>query len=202
MNYLKTGFTVAAVMTAVISPMVTSVAFTQVAPIHHMQLDQVAIAAAQQCVNWCWAAGAEMLIRSQRVKVSQADLVRKVYGPSAPCLPTFGRFEPIVRAITGTYETVDGDTISLTAAWNPGAPTNPAGMIQSIDEGRPFLFAYAGHAYVCYGLKWQEYPRLRVVELDLIDPFWVFGSRKLTTFNVFRDDLKRINGTLELLVID
>ena len=124
----------------------------------HSAIDPEAIAAAQKCLNWCWAAGAEMLLRSQGVYIPQEELVARVYGPELPCLPTFGRFEPIRQAVTGTWTTSEGSTVQITGAYNDGLPTNPAGMIQSIDSGRPFLFAYGGHIYVAYGLFWYEPP--------------------------------------------
>jgi hypothetical protein len=33
-----------------------------------------------------------------------------------------------------------------------GVPTDVAGMIRSIEDGRPFIFAWPGHAWVAYGL--------------------------------------------------
>ena len=140
-----------------------------------------------------------MLAKSQGVELSQEWFVERVYGPTRPCLPTFGRFELIRKAITGKFQTAEGAWVTLTGAYNYGPPTNPAGMIKSILEGRPFLFAWEGHIYVCYGLRWHEAP-LRVVELKLIDPMWKYGRSKYRTFNVFRHSTKQINGTFELLV--
>lgn len=58
-----------------------------VQPLRHSAIDPEAIAAAQNCPNWCWAAGAEMLLRSQGVYIPQEQLVARVFGPNLPCRP-------------------------------------------------------------------------------------------------------------------
>lgn len=168
--------------------------------VQHKEINAEPIAAAQQKSNWCWAAGCEMLARSQGIKLTQSWFVTKVFGPSLPNFPTGGSFEPIRKALTGTYTTDAGKKVRLTAAYHYGVPTDPTGMIDSIQDGRPFIFAWEGHVTVCYGLDWVESPMLRVVELKLIDPLWPYGRQKYRTFNVFRDKPQTINGTLELLV--
>jgi len=141
-----------------------------------------------------------MLAKSQGVDLPQEWFVAKVFGPALPNFPTGGSFEPIREALTGTFEKRDGGRVRMRGAYYYGIPTDPAGMVRSIEDGRPFIFAWEGHVYVCYALKWVEVPALRVIELSLIDPFWKFGRPKFKTFNVFRDDARTINGTFELLV--
>jgi len=162
----------------------------------------VAIGVAQNCLNWCWAAGAAMLTRSQGINIPQEEFVRRIYGPSTPCLPTFGRLEPIVAALQGTYSDADGQPVTLRAAFNYGPPTDAFGMIRSIQEGRPFIFAWRGHAYVGYGLTWDRYPNggVQIWEIKLIDPMFGYGAQKYTNFLVGRDNFGDINGTLELIV--
>ena len=95
--------------------------------IRQIKLNPKAFAAAQECLNWCWAAGAQMLAKSQGVDLHQEWFVERVYGPHLPCLPTFGSFEPIKKALTGKFTTSKGDQISLTGAYHYGPPTNPTG---------------------------------------------------------------------------
>lgn len=162
--------------------------------------DFTEIATGQRCRNWCWAASAEMLVRSQGVVVPQEAFVRKIFGPTMPCLPS-GNFDNIVRAISGTYPRKDGGTVNLTAAYNWGIPTNTAAMVRSITEGRPFLFGYAGHALVAYGISWVPGPVApQIREILLIDPYFPYGSPKYRRFRVGIDNAGGINGTLELLV--
>jgi hypothetical protein len=168
--------------------------------IHHEEIDAEPIAAAQKKTNWCWAAGCEMLAKSQGVDLPQEWFVEKVFGPALPNFPTGGSFEPIRQALTGKFKTEDGDTVKMTGAYHYGIPTDPSGMIRSIRDGRPFIFAWEGHVYVCHALNWIDNPQLRVIELHLIDPYWKYGRSKFRTFNVFRDDPRTINGTFELLV--
>jgi hypothetical protein len=141
-----------------------------------------------------------MLAKSQGVDLPQEWFVQKVFGPTVPNIPTQGSFQPILQALTGTFKTRDGNTIRMRGAYHYGVPTDPTGMIRSIKDGRPFIFAWKGHVYVCSSLRWVEFPMLRVIELSLINPFWTFGSPKFETFNVFRDDPRAINGTFELLI--
>lgn len=158
------------------------------------------IATGQRCPNWCWAASAEMLVRSQGVGVRQEEFVRKIYGPSLPCWPS-GNFTNIVRAIDGTYPREGGGAVQLGAAYHLGAPTGTDAMIRSIQEGRPFLFGYAGHALVAYGLSYVQVGAARQLrEILLIDPYFPYGSPKYRRFRVGIDDASRIQGTLELLV--
>jgi hypothetical protein len=158
------------------------------------------IATGQRCRNWCWAAGAEMLVRSQGVVVRQEEFVRKIYGPALPCYPS-GNFDNIVKAIAGTYPKQGGGTVNLNAAYSWGIPTDTFGMIRSIEQGRPFLFAYSGHALVAYGLSWQQIGAKRSLrEILLIDPYFPYGSPKYRRFRVGIDNASGIQGTLELLV--
>jgi len=169
---------------------------------HHLELPPQSIAADQHCPNWCWAASLQMLAKSQGIDLPQEWFVKKIYGPKLPCSPS-GSFENIQQAIDGVSEVVNGTTVTLSGAFHYGIPTDPAGMIRAIQDERPFIFGYNGHAYVCYGLTWVEQaPFVRVIELNLIDPLWKLVPERpeLTTFNVFRDPLILINGTFELLV--
>ncbi|ADB40810.1 hypothetical protein [Spirosoma linguale] len=168
--------------------------------IYEAAIDPEPIAAAQRKTNWCWAAGCEMLAKSQGVEVPQEWFVERIFGPRLPNFPTGGSFEPIRRALTGTFETKDGETVRLRGAYHYGVPTDPAGMIASIEDERPFIFAWEGHVYVCYALKYILQPALRVIELELIDPLFGFGRPMYKSFNVFRDNPNAIDGTFELIV--
>jgi hypothetical protein len=170
-----------------------------------LQNDEVpnveAIAAGQKCQNWCWAASTEMLARSQGLNIPQEEFVRRIYGNPPPCKPSFGSFEPIRQAIAGTYSLPNGETVTLGGAYHYGIPTDVTGMIRSIKEGRPFVFAWKGHALVAYGLVWYRTPyAVQITEIKLIDPFFTFGNPKYTSFVVGRDNFQDINGTFELLV--
>ena len=145
--------------------------------IHHVRIGNwqeiAAIVANQNCPNWCWAAASEMLVKSQGIcDIPQEEFVRRIYGPGLPCLPTFGSLEPIRVAITGVYDLPDGSQVALTGAYQYGVPTDVLGMIQSIVQKRPFIFAWQGHAWVAYGIKFFFTGPLTVqfTEIELIDP--------------------------------
>src|SRR5437588_6747732 len=89
------------------------VASSEAQNVHHEKINAPPIAAAQEKSNWCWAAGCEMLARSQGIKLTQSWFVTKVFGPSLPNFPTGGSFEPIRKALTGTYTTDAGENVTL-----------------------------------------------------------------------------------------
>jgi hypothetical protein len=185
----------------------------------------LSIVANQNCENWCWAASSEMLARSQGVMdVPQEEFVRRVYHqpppiipvithatadlyrPLLPCWPTFGSFEPIRQAITGVYPLPDGSAIYLTGAYHYGVPTDVAGMIRSIQEGRPFIFAWQGHAWVAYGIRYfyTSPTTVQFTEIELIDPLHALsgGTRpQFASFVVGIHNFAEINGTFELIRI-
>ena len=187
--------------------------------IHEVRIENVGlIVANQNCQNWCWAASSEMLARSQGISnVPQEEFVRRIYAPhlpasptppasALPCLPTFGSFEPIKRAIEGVYTRPDGSQVALTGAYHYGVPTDVAGMIRSITDQRPFIFAWQGHAWVAYGIKYFYTGPVTVqfTEIELIDPLAQLsgGARpQFHSFVVGRDRFDEINGTFELLVV-
>jgi hypothetical protein len=173
-------------------------------------MDPQAIAAAQECPNWCWAACLEMLCKSQGVTFDQEHFVEKVYGRvngELPCLPS-GTLETISAALHGTSQVVNGVTITLSAPFHYGIPTNVKAIIKTIREKRPFIFGHGGHAYVCYGVKWLEQSgRIQITRLELIDPLWKLLPQRpqLTALDVIKANQNpviwlQIIGTLELIV--
>jgi hypothetical protein len=149
--------------------------------------------------------------------VPQEEFVRRIYAPhlpafptppaaALPCLPTFGSFEPIKQAIDGIYTRADGSQVALTGAYHYGVPTDVAGMIRSITDGRPFIFAWQGHAWVAYGIKYFQIApgAVQFTEIELIDPLSELSEGRRPQFSSFvvgRDNFAEINGTFELLVV-
>lgn len=170
------------------------------------------IATDQRCQSWCWAAGLEMLARSQQIDVPQEVFVQRIYGCSDPnnpmCCRTSGPLENVRYAITGQYVTRNGEPIGLSGAYNYGIPTDVFGMIRSISERRPFILARNihvdgqtfGHIQVVYGLRYYYTGpnTVQITELLLIDPYPDF--QRFQTFLLGRDDIRDIVGTFELLV--
>lgn len=119
----------------------------------------------QKCPLWCWNAGVVTLLDSQGVYVSQEFISRKVYGDEI-CRSTEGQWWPMAQAIRGCY-----DGLCFDANAYPGIPTNPFPMIQSIRDGRPFLFSYGGHIHIVYGVEWTNFPITQIVYFKYFDPF-------------------------------
>lgn len=113
---------------------------------------------------------------------------------------TTGEHYPALQSEIFGLDIFPRDIVKLSGAYYYGVPTDPSGMIRSIREGRPFIFAWEDHVYVRYALNWIDIPQLRVIELHLIDPYWKYGRAKFRTFSVFKDDPRNINGTFELLL--
>jgi len=77
-------------------------------------------------------------------------------------------------------------------------------MIRSIAEGRPFIFAWQGHAYVAWATNFlfTGPNTLQITQIDLIDPLFLYGRPKFTSFIVGVHNFQEINGTVELIVLN
>jgi len=164
-----------------------------------------AIAAGQKCPSWCWAASVQMVARSQNIDLPQEVSVRKIFGPSLPCLPS-GNIQNILAAIEGIYRRKPGAIVAIQARAFVGNQGYAVPLIQAIQSGRPFIFLTQTHAMVAVGVHWadvlnaggQQTGYAQILDIELIDPFFTFGARKYNTFPVRPDTAGQISGAIEI----
>ena len=143
------------------------------------------------------------MLRAQDVRLDQHYWVQKSDGGEI-CLESLASLDQIARVITGDYVLEDGRKVRLEARAVLGAPTNLDSIILGLRRGQPALLAWKGHAYVLYGVVYDElvsptgHRFFDIREIKLIDPFYVEDERRLVSFVKARDNPAEINGTLEV----
>jgi hypothetical protein len=171
--------------------------------------DYVSIGAGQRCPEWCWAASVEMVARSQGVNLPQELVVRKIYGPTLPCLPS-GNIQNILAGIQGVYRRADGATVAIQARAFFGNQGYAVPLIQSIQTGRPFIFLTQTHAMVAVGVHWAEVftnwgqptGAVQILDIELIDPYFTFGAQEFNTFPINGYTANQISGAIEIQSIE
>ena len=157
---------------------------------------------AQKCENWAWAGGVEAILRSQGVPLDQHYWVQKSDGGEI-CLESLAPLEQIARVLNGEYVLDDGRKVRLEARYTVGSPVNLDSIILGLRGGRPALAVWKGHAYIVYGVMYDEYVAptgnryFDIRELKLVDPFFEDEGR-LVSFLKDRDDTADLGGTFEV----
>jgi len=157
---------------------------------------------AQKCENWAWAAGVETILRTEDVPLDQHFWVQKSDGGEI-CLESLASLEQIARVINGEYVLEDGRKVKLESRYTVGAPANLDSIILGLRGGRPALMVWKGHAYILYGVVYDElvsptgHRFFDIRELKLVDPFYD-DERRLVSFVRERDDSADIGGTFEV----
>jgi hypothetical protein len=161
-----------------------------------------ATTAAQKCENWAWAAGVETILRSEGVALDQHYWVQKSDAGEI-CLESLASLEQLSKVVTGEYVLDDASKVRLQSRFTVGAPVNVDSIILGLRAGHPALLVWKGHAYVLYGVVYDEYVSptghrfFDVRELKLVDPFFA-GDARLVSFVKDRDDSADIGGTFEV----
>jgi hypothetical protein len=160
---------------------------------------------AQKCENWSWAAGVETILRTVDVPLDQHYWVQKSDGGEV-CRESLAPLEQLARVINGEYVLDDGRKVRLEARYTVGAPVNLDAIILGLRGGRPALLLWKGHAYILYGVVYDEYVAptghrlFDIREIKLVDPLYD-DERRLVSFVRDRDDLADIGGTFEVAAI-
>ena len=161
-----------------------------------------AVSVAQKCENWAWAAGVETILRAENVPLDQHYWVQKSDAGEI-CLESLAPLEQLSKVVTGEYVLDDGRKMRLDVRYTVGAPANLDSIILSLRSSRPALLVWKGHAYVLYGVVYDEYVSptghriFDIRELKLVDPFYD-DDRRLVSFVKDRDDPADIGGTFEV----
>jgi hypothetical protein len=162
------------------------------------------VEAVQPCPNWAWAAGLEMLLNAQGVRLEQRHWVLKANGGEV-CVARLSP-EELVRVIDGDYALESGRKIRLTGRWQSGAIA-PDDVIMAARRKRPVMLFWHGHPYVAYGAVYNEFiastghRMFEISEIKLYDPAGV-GDLRYVSFQRGRDDVADIQGIMDVEVAD
>jgi hypothetical protein len=157
---------------------------------------------AQKCENFGWAAGLELMLRLQGVKLDQKYWITKIEGGEL-CQEQLRRMDELAQAVDGEYQLDSGPKVRLKTTYTQGAPAVLDEMIVAIREGSPWLLVWKGHPYLVDGLLYDEYigpnnARIFMVrEIKLLDPLVAQDdARRQVTFVRGRDNLADVDGTM------
>ena len=184
-------------------------------PMAHLPLQTVTVpnlavpAPVQPCANWSWAAAVESILNAQKVSTAstlhQTFWIRKTY-PGDVCDDRTIAPERLMRTVNGVYVLDALHKVRLESRFTPGAPTIPDDIIAPLRQSRPALLFWKGHAYVLYGVAYDEYIEpngnrlFELRELKLLDPL-LTGDKRLLSFVKGTDDASEIDGIFEVIAI-
>jgi hypothetical protein len=132
----------------------------------------------QQMQNWCWAASVQMTLNMAGIRVTQNQVVERIYGGD---LDRGGTAQDIMNALSGWAPTVNGKMAEL----HPAPLTNDAEMLDDLSLGWPLIVGLknpdgSGHAEVItavtYAVRPDNTPIFRSVVLR--DPWPLNPSRE------------------------
>jgi hypothetical protein len=132
----------------------------------------------QRRENWCWAASVQMALNVAGIRVTQEQVVERIYGGD---IDRGGTPQQIMEAMTGWAPTISGTAALL----NPLPLTNDSEMIDDLSLGWPLIVGLtnpdgSGHAEVItavtYGIGPNGAPVFRSVILR--DP-WPYNASRV-----------------------
>ncbi len=117
-------------------------------------------AAAQENVQWCWAASIQMVLNYYGLKVNQDEVVSKSYPRDEDGkLPNWpATYDLITDNLNNWQINYNGINYKFTAEMGEGAPS-PSALIAELSNGRPVILAFetsehSTHAIVVTGCKY------------------------------------------------
>jgi hypothetical protein len=133
------------------------------------------IAAAQQCLEWCWAACIQTIFDYHGYSVEQERIVQKLFGATA-CLPAIGPH--IAYAIEGNWIDKLGDPFQARAQvlWDAqfgfGRPDAIAIAAQELARNNPLILGAMGHATVMTAMTYSGNGQfIQINEVIIRDPW-------------------------------
>jgi len=167
------------------------------------------VPAQRACESYAWAAALETILRARGVVIPQQQWAIRANGGDACMDSTPDYPELIAKYINGDYTPSANQRIHLEANFAPGPPGYPDSLIASMKKGLPVIMIWNGHAYVLYGMKYDEYVqanRGRIFEVNefmLVVPLRKKNDpARLVSFLKERDDPNSINGFLDVQVTE
>lgn len=176
---------------------------------YQLKPDQVAeltdvklITAHQNCENWAIAAGLEMMLRAQDVKIGQSFWVTRLSGGEV-CTPDLPSVDAIAKEVNREFVLDDGRHVRLELNFTPGAPSQIDSVIVGLQRQQVSMLLWRGHAWYLSGMLYDEYIGLdggrmfQVKELRLAN---TFARQPGAAFVRGRDDASEIGGVLSVSV--
>jgi len=119
-------------------------------------------AAAQENVQWCWAASIQMVLNYYGLKVNQEMVVEKSYPRDEKGeLPNWpATYDLITNNLNNWVIPYNGSLHHVRAEMGEGAPS-PAALLEELSNGRPVILAFetgnhSTHAIVVTGCYFKE----------------------------------------------
>lgn len=148
-----------------------------------LKFDPHVTTAQQECMYWCWAACVQSIFALNGLKVSQADIVARVYEQPV-CAPAYG--PTIAAAATGDWRTSSGRRVSTSTevlidmesgVWRPDAAFVAAAELAA---DRPLIVGALGHAVLLTAFTYAQdgYGNYRILEAVVRDPWPTSPNRR------------------------
>lgn len=165
---------------------------------------QKLVTARQNCEDWALAAGLEMLLLKQNVRLDQTFWVMKLLGGEL-CRPESSSMDAWARVVNNRYVLDDGRHVELQMHFQPGAPRVTDPMIFALRQEQLVLVLWHAHPYYLTGATYDEYigrdgtRRFQIKELRLAD---TYGGKPALTFEPGKDDPDEIEGLVTIKVTE
>ena len=158
----------------------------------------------QNCQNWAFAAGLEMMLKRHNIPLDQTYWVQRLNGGDS-CQDRLPTIERLKEVMNKEFALDDGRHVRLEAQFVTGAPVNIDVVIVGMQQQELSLFLWRGHPYYMTGVTYDTFVRndgvrqFAVREIRLAD---TFEKQPATTFRRGRDDVNEIAGILSVLVME
>ena len=149
----------------------------------------------QEKTMWCWAATIQLILAYHGIEQSQSDLVKRVKGSDVN--QSIGNTR-MPSLINGTYETLDGDDVNLSAKGHYPHELTDDAIVNEVQAGRPMIIGLKGrqrsnlnHAVILRGVAVDnetEKPT-RIILFDPMDKFGTDGTERTIAWDEFRSRL-------------
>ncbi|HEX2330347.1 MAG TPA: hypothetical protein VHN74_16610 [Candidatus Angelobacter sp.] len=157
----------------------------------------------ENCENWAVAAGLEMMLRAQGVKLAQSFWVTRLSGGEV-CTPDLPSIDAIAKEVNRDFVLDDGRHVHLELNFTSGAPNQIDAILAGLQHQQVSMLFWRGHAWYLSGLLYDEYVGLdggRLFEVKELRLANTFARQPGTAFVRGRDDASEIGGVLSVSVV-
>jgi len=157
----------------------------------------------QNCLNWAFAAGLEMLLKRHNVPLNQTYWVQRLNGGNV-CIDQLPGIDELKRVMNKEFTLDDGRHVRLEAQFVPGPPVNVAAIVANLQQQELSLVLWRWHPYYLTGATYDAFissngNQYMLREIRLAD---TFDKQPATTFQRGRDNVNDIAGILSIQVTE